>query len=150
MAIFGLSSDPGLCPVRSLGRQDLPYETGANADSQVLDRERLYMEFAPLVTRLVRLYGQDAEMRQDLKGEIYYHFCALLDVYDPTRGVPLRPYLVRQLSARIYTYARQQWRIRQREIVWQTEEGKPARRGSTRPTPSTCPPKRATAPGSCR
>ncbi|HLK55766.1 MAG TPA: sigma factor, partial [Chthonomonadaceae bacterium] len=88
------------------------------------DRERLYAEFAPLVRRLVRQYGQDAEMRQDLVGEIYYRFCALLDAYDPTRGVPLRPYLVRQLTAATYTYARQQWRIRRRETGWESGEGK--------------------------
>src|ERR1051326_4474810 len=96
-----------------------PYHGG-----KVADREVLYAEFAPLVRRLVRQYGQDAEMRKDLVGEIYYRFCALLDAYDPTRGVPLRPYLVRQLTAATYTYARQQWRIRRRETVWESEEGK--------------------------
>ena len=61
-------------------------------------------------------------MREDLAGEIYCRFCALLDLYDPSRGVPLRPYLVRQLSLATYTYARQQWRIKKREADWETEE----------------------------
>lgn len=81
-----------------------------------LDREALYGEFGPLVRRLIRQYGQDTELRQDLKGEIYYRFCALVDAYDPERGVPLRPYLVRQLTAAVYTYARQHWRLRRREL----------------------------------
>jgi RNA polymerase sigma factor (sigma-70 family) len=86
------------------------------------DRDSLYAEFAPLVRRLIRQYGQDADMREDLAGEIYCRFCALLDVFDPSRGVPLRPYLVRQLSLATYTYARQQWRIKKREADWETEE----------------------------
>ena len=81
-----------------------------------LDRETLYQEFQPLVRRLIRQYGDSAEVRQDLAGEIYYRFCSLLDAYDPSRGVPLRPYLVRQLSASVYTYARHGW-IRQRREV---------------------------------
>ena len=85
------------------------------------DRDRLYSEFAPLVRRLTRQYGQDADMREDLAGEIYCRFCALLDAYDPNRGIPLRPYLVRQLSLATYTYARQQWRINKRESPWEVE-----------------------------
>lgn len=87
-----------------------------------VDRDRLYAEFAPLVRRLIRQYGQDANMREDLAGEIYCRFCALLEAYDPLRGVPLRPYIVRQLSLATYTYARQQWRIRKREATWEIEE----------------------------
>jgi len=82
-----------------------------------LDRDALYGEFQPLVRRLIRQYGgDDFELRQDLSGEVYFRFCSLLDAYDPTRGVPLRPYLVRQLTASVYTYARQQWRARKREV----------------------------------
>src|SRR5947207_14177253 len=54
------------------------------------DREALYAEFQPLVRRLIRQYGDDAEMRQDLAGEIFFRFCILLASYDPCRGVPLR------------------------------------------------------------
>ena len=81
-----------------------------------MDRESLYKDFQPLVNRLIRQYGSnDLEMRNDLAGEIYCRFCALLEVYDPSRGVPLRPYLVRQLTSSVYTYARQQWRNHRRE-----------------------------------
>jgi RNA polymerase sigma-70 factor (ECF subfamily) len=55
-------------------------------------------------------------MRQDLEGEIYCQFIRLLNVYDETRGVPLRPYIVRQLTASIYTYARCHWRRQRREF----------------------------------
>ncbi len=87
-----------------------------------MDRDALYAEFAPLVRRLIRQYGQDAEMREDLAGEIYCRFCALLEAFDPERGVPLRPYLVRQLTMATYTFARQQWRTQKREADWATEE----------------------------
>jgi RNA polymerase sigma factor (sigma-70 family) len=78
-------------------------------------RERLFREFRPLVQRLIRQYGSDPELRQDLEGEIYCQFCHLLEDYDPSLGVPLRPYLVRKLSASIYSYARGQWRRSKRE-----------------------------------
>src|SRR5690242_6653150 len=84
------------------------------------DRDALYAEFQPLVRRLIRQYGEDVESRGDLQGEIYYRFCLLLDAYDPERGVPLRPYLVRQLTASVYTYARQGWRRQRREVTLDT------------------------------
>ncbi len=80
------------------------------------DREGLYSEFQPLVRRLIRQYGEDPESRCDLQGEIYYRFCLLLDAFDPSRGIPLRPYLVRQLTSSVYTYARQRWRRQKREV----------------------------------
>src|SRR5437016_13250899 len=70
----------------------------------------------PLVRRLIRQYGDTPELRQDLSGEIYCRFCSLLDAYDPSRGIPLRPYLVRQLTASVYTYARHGWRRNRREL----------------------------------
>jgi|SRR5579871_520475 len=79
-------------------------------------QDSLYAEFRPLVRRLIRQYGENAEIRKDLEGEIYYRFCTLLNAYDPTRGVPLRPYLVRQLSASVYTYVRHHWRNQHREV----------------------------------
>jgi RNA polymerase sigma factor (sigma-70 family) len=81
------------------------------------ERESLYEDFQPLVRRLIRQYGgEDSERRKDLVGEVYCRFCAILDAYDPVRGVPLRPYLVRQLTASVYTYARQHWRSERREV----------------------------------
>jgi len=80
------------------------------------ERERLFSEFQPLVRRLIRQYGDDPELRQDLPGEIFRRFCAVLDAYDPTRGVPLRPYLVCNLSASVYTFVRSHWRRRKREV----------------------------------
>lgn len=79
-------------------------------------RESLFAEFQPLVKRLIRQYGDCPESRQELAGEIYFRFCTLLDAYDPERGVPLRPYMVRQLTASVYTFARQGWRRRGREV----------------------------------
>jgi RNA polymerase sigma factor (sigma-70 family) len=93
-------------------------------DRLFLNRDELFAEFQPLVRRLIRQYGADnAEFREDLAGEIYYRFCRLLEVYDPERGVPLRPYLVRQLTASVYTFARHQWRQKRREVYLETGEG---------------------------
>jgi RNA polymerase sigma factor (sigma-70 family) len=80
-------------------------------------RDDLYAELGPLVRRLLRQYGQDPQLRHDLPGEIFCRFCALLDAFDPTRGIPLRPYLLRQLQAATYTYARKQWRRQRREVA---------------------------------
>ena len=88
-----------------------------------LSRETLYQEFQPLVRRLIRQYGDTPEMRQDLAGEIFYRFCAILDAFEPSRGIPLRPYIVRQLTASVYTYARHGWRRRTREISLDLGEG---------------------------
>ena len=89
-----------------------------SATGMALDRDRFYAEFAPLVRRLIRRFGQNQEMQEDLRGEIYCRFCALLEAFDPMRGVPLRAYIVRQLTLATYTYARQQWRIQRRESTW--------------------------------
>ena len=79
-------------------------------------RDILYAELQPLVRRLIRQYGDDVESRADLAGEIYCRFCAILESYDESRGVPLRPYLIRQLTTSVYSYSRRQWRTRKREI----------------------------------
>ncbi len=99
-----------------------------------IDRDALYAEFGPLVRRLLRQYGQDPELKKDLEGEIYCRFCALLDAFDPQRGVPLRPYLVRQLQAATYTFARHQWRRARREVALETPAA--SRPGSCLPDPT--------------
>jgi RNA polymerase sigma factor (sigma-70 family) len=96
-----------------------PFADAACPRSQ--DREALYTKYHPLVKRLIWQYGWDAEMRKDLVGEIYCRFCALLEAYDPTRGVPLRPYMVRQLTASVYSYVRSLCMVRKRELL--EEEG---------------------------
>lgn len=89
-------------------------------------RETLYGEFQGLVSRLVWKYGGDAEMRKDLRGEIYYRFRLLLEAYDPTRGVPLRLYIGTALPTSVYTFARQQWRRRGREVHLLPDTTEPA------------------------
>lgn len=88
----------------------------APTEEQPEEREALFAEMQPLVRRLLRQYGDDPELRQDLPGEIFRRFCMALDAYDPGRGVPLRPYLVCNLNSSIYTYVRSQWRRRKREV----------------------------------
>lgn len=91
------------------------------------DRYSLYLDFAPLVKRLIRQYGKTVDQRQDLEGEIYCQFCAHLDAYDPHRGVPLRPYIVRLLSASVFTHVRKQWKLEERETAMdQSDDSHPA------------------------
>jgi RNA polymerase sigma-70 factor (ECF subfamily) len=87
------------------------------------ERESLFADFQPLVRRLIRQYGEDPELRQDLAGEIYYRFCNLVDAYDPSRGIPLRAYIVRTLTASVYTYSRSQWRRQHREVSLEADSG---------------------------
>jgi len=82
----------------------------------ILERDALFADLQPLVTRLVHQYGEDAEHREDLRGEIFCRFCELLAAYDPARGVPLRPYLVRMLTLAVYTGTRSGWRRQSREV----------------------------------
>jgi RNA polymerase sigma-70 factor (ECF subfamily) len=103
----------------------LTLESGPTASAtgfSLAEREALYRDFSPLVRRLVGQYGDDPELRQDLHGEIYCRFCDLLDAYDPLRGVPLKAFLVRTLTASIYTYARRQWRQQRREVCLPGQE----------------------------
>lgn len=88
----------------------------AGHPSDTIDCDSLFTEFQPLVQRLIRQYGDGPELREDLIGEIYCRFCALIQAYDPGRGIPLRPYLVHQLARSVYIFARRQWRRRKREI----------------------------------
>ncbi len=90
--------------------------TAVTCSISLVDREALYAEFRGLAIRLVRRYGEDADLRHELPGEIYCRFCTLVDAYDPSRGIPLRPYLVRGLTSSIYTYARTHWRRLHREV----------------------------------
>src|SRR5262249_39254275 len=74
------------------------------------ERDALYRDFQPLVRRLIARYGGEVEIRQDLTGEIYCRFCQLVSAYEPERGVPIKAYLVRTLTASVYSYARSRWR----------------------------------------
>ena len=96
------------------GQIDALSPPGYPADTA--DCNRLFTEFQPLVQRLIRQYGDEPELREDLIGEIYCRFCALVHAYDPSRGIPLRPYLVHQLAYSVYSFVRRQWRRHKREI----------------------------------
>lgn len=101
-----------------------------------IDRDQLFMEFCPLIQKLIGQYGADPELRQDLVGEIYFRFCALIDAYDPNRGVPLKAYLVRQLSASVFTYVRHHWRQQRREAAYDALPNDLSPGEITDPTPS--------------
>jgi RNA polymerase sigma factor (sigma-70 family) len=78
------------------------------------ERFRVYRDLQPLINGLIRRYGDTPELREDLRGEIFYRFCALIEEYDPERGIPLYAYLIRKLSTVTYAFARSQWRERQK------------------------------------
>jgi RNA polymerase sigma factor (sigma-70 family) len=99
-----------------------------------LERDALYEDFQPLVRRLMSQYGSDPGVRDDLRGEIYFRFCELVAAYDPSRGIPIKPYLVRTLTASVYSYARSRWRLRQRESSLDAEIDWEARPGSPNPS----------------
>jgi len=95
-------------------------QSRTETDVAGIDREWLYSQFTPLVRRLIIQYGACPQLRDELVGEIYYRFCALLKAYDPNRGVPLRPYLVRQLSASVYTFVRSYRHNAARELPFES------------------------------
>jgi len=76
----------------------------------------LLVLFAPYCRRLIRRYGSTPEQRQDLLGEIYCILHELREAYDTTRGVPPSAYLFTQLRSSIFTRARREWRVQQREV----------------------------------
>lgn len=134
--------DPSVARTNNPDHQVDPATAPASVPAPELDnvvpdtddaRLKLFHEFDPFIRRLIGKYADDAEMRKDLRGEIYFRFCKLLDVYDPERGVPLRPYLGRALTTSVYTYARHQWRLRKREVASLSEDYDPTDRVD--PTP---------------
>jgi RNA polymerase sigma factor (sigma-70 family) len=82
------------------------------------DKTSIYNDLSPTISRLLRQYGYDPEMRKDLTGEIYCLFCYHLDRYDSDRGVPLLPYLATQIATSVHTYARRHWRTSRREVAF--------------------------------
>jgi RNA polymerase sigma factor (sigma-70 family) len=80
------------------------------------ERDELFRQFRPLVQRLLRKYADTYERRSDLEGEIFCLFCELIHAFNPERGVPLKAYLVHQLSTSTYTTVRKSWRRERREL----------------------------------
>lgn len=100
-----------------------PRDKNANRwAAQTVQRDVVFAEFRPLVQRLIRKYGDTPEMRKDLEGEIYCIFCHLFDAFDPARGVPLKAYLVHQITTSTYTFARRHWGQVRREICMEVRE----------------------------
>jgi RNA polymerase sigma factor (sigma-70 family) len=98
-------------------------------------RYRIYKKLAPTVRKLLRQYGKDPEMREDLMGEIYCMFCYHLERYDNDRGVPLLPYLATQIRTSVHTYARRHWRTTSREVQFDWDSCGSDLRFSNDPTP---------------
>lgn len=100
-----------------------PVELRRVPESDIPDRDALYTEMAPLVQRLLYRYGKTPELRQDLEGEIYCRFCRLLENFDPDRGIPVRPYIVRMLQQTLFNYVRDYWRYESRVTHIELEPG---------------------------
>lgn len=115
--ITSLEPGPEKVPVLS------PRRIAPTCDNLIAcQRDALYGEFRPLVQRLIRKYGDDAEQRKDLEGDIFCLFSSLLEAFDPARGVPLKAYLVHQLTTSVYTLARRNWRQEKREVSLELRE----------------------------
>jgi RNA polymerase sigma-70 factor (ECF subfamily) len=124
-------------PARALDETTHPHIIiGADECPTHFDREALYHQFQPLVSNLIRRYGKDAELRQDLRSEIYYRFCCLVDSYDPQRGIPLVAYVTRMLSQRVFNYARDYWRASERHQL--TTEDILNQQPANTPAPEDC------------
>jgi RNA polymerase sigma factor (sigma-70 family) len=96
-----------ICSLTRLGADECPTE---------VDRDALYDQFQPLVGSLLRKYGKTVELRKDLRGEIYYQFCRLVNAYDPSQGIPIRAYLHNMLKQSVFNYVRDYWRKESRFI----------------------------------
>ena len=97
--------------VRFVNPFDLPAEAELDSvPSSSRQREIYYERFQPLIRSLVNQYGTDADIREELPGELYSRYNALLDKFDFQRGEPLAPYVIRNPTAAAYTFARSRWR----------------------------------------
>ena len=112
------SSTQGVAATDHSASPDHPEPAPAEFDSvpsSSRQREVYYERFQPLLRGLVNRYGTDADIREELPGELYCRYNALLDKFDPQRGVPLSAYVIRNLTAAAYTFARSRWRRDRRE-----------------------------------
>jgi RNA polymerase sigma factor (sigma-70 family) len=123
-------SDAGLGLNALLPPEVLPIEEAVPVPSSSMrtvhgakEREMLFGRFDPWLKRVMRRYKMTPEAREDAYGDLYCHFDELLDRYDPERGIPLLPYLYRQLGAFLYTHARSGWRRRRRELPFYSDDG---------------------------
>lgn len=67
--------------------------------------EALYGHLQPVIERLLLQYPAAAEGEAELRGTIRSRYFELVEAHDPASGIPLRPYLVRMLTAWVYTVA---------------------------------------------
>lgn len=101
----------------SIHRQPGPPRPESAARISIAERHALFLELQPLVKTLIRRFGGDHELRKELYSEIYCRFCALLEAYDPDRGVPLKAYLIRSLPTAVHSFVRAYYRTCNREVL---------------------------------
>ncbi len=128
-ALFVLRSKPAIDMETAVTESHEQPETASdipaavNGVSRLADRETLFATFTPWLNRQMRRYRLNSEEREDAYGELFCRLCSLLDQYDPQRGIPLEPYLYRQLGAFLYSHARTGWRRNRRELPFYAEDG---------------------------
>jgi hypothetical protein len=69
------------------------------APTHISERDSLYIELEPLFLRLTGATGSSNGLIPDEGNVLYDRFCKIYSAYDPSYGFPLRPYLVRHLTA---------------------------------------------------
>lgn len=72
-------------------------------------RELLLARLQPLVQELLSRYGTTAELRRDLRGEIYCRVSELISAFDSTQDGSIEEFARRRLSESLSRYLREFW-----------------------------------------
>lgn len=95
-----------------------PRDPGTPAEQQW---DGLYGELQPVVQRLLLQYPGAPDREEELRGAIRRRYFELVEAHDPASGAPLRPFLVRMLTAWVYTVACHGGDLAQAEERFKTE-----------------------------
>lgn len=76
-----------------------------------------YDLFEPLQRKLLRIYGAGG-LYEDLIGVMYLIYRRAIMDFDPDRGVPMTAFIVKRLTTDTYSWARSEWRYRNRIVAW--------------------------------
>jgi RNA polymerase sigma factor (sigma-70 family) len=77
--------------------------------------QQLFYQFDPLVRRLQSNYRR-LSMHEDLLGEMYLAFAALVRQFDPERGIPFTRYIGHMLPLYVHTIVRRECRVSSRFV----------------------------------
>ncbi len=84
----------------------------------VLAKHDLHQLFTPLLQKVIAPFRRDAELYQDLHGQVYLTLDRLVLKFDESRGIDLPAYLSTVLPKAVETFVRRQSKKAGREIAW--------------------------------